>query len=410
MKGKWRWAAAIAVLGMMAVPSTGWAAGFSTYVQSATSTGMASTGTANPDEPNATFFNPAMMPFQDTFVINAGPTFIIPNTTFESADGSINNSTEEAIFPPPNGHVHYKITDDLAVGVGAELPWGLAVSWPDDWVGRETIQFQQLRTLNVTPAVSYKIPGIDLSFAGGAQIVASSIELDRRVILREDTEVQTNLGGNGIGFGGLAAVVYRPTEDITIGANYRSSVKVDYEGRAHFEGEEGTPFAGQFVDGNVTTDLTLPNFVALGFGWQINRLFLELDLNYTAWRSYDELVVDFEENRPSETETITNDWNDAGAIRFGAEYEVIDRLPVRLGLAYDMTPIPDETVSPSLPGNDRAVASVGVGYTFDFGLRVDGAYQLVAALERTIDQGVVHDGDYQTTAHILGLNVGYSIE
>jgi len=240
--------------------------------------------------------------------------------------------------------------------------------------------------------------------------MASSIELERAVVLRDDTEIQTSLGGNGIGFGGLAAVVYRPTENITIGANYRSSVKVDYEGRAHFEGQEGTPFEGQFVDGNVNTDLTLPNIVSLGFGWQINRLFLELDLNYTAWRSYDEIVIDFEENRPSDTSTIANNWNDAGAIRFGAEYEVIDKLPVRLGLAYDMTPIPDETVSASLPGNDRAVASVGVGYTFDFGLRLDGAYQLVSAMQRTIENDVAPNGDYKTTAHIVGLNVGYSIE
>ena len=69
-----------------------------------------------------------------------------------------------------------------------------------------------------------------------------------------------------------------------------------------------------------------------------------------------------------------------------------------------MTPIPDETVSPSLPGNNRAVFSVGTGYTVA-GFRGDIAYMLVAT-SRDIDNGN-QDGTYKTTANIIGINVGY---
>lgn len=407
MKRLAQWTALLIVLGVLAVPTDGEAAGFANTAQSATSTGMGGVGIANPNEGNATFYNPALMGLQDGFRIYVGPTLIIPNTTYEAFDSSVESATETTIFPPPNLHAHYSITDNLAVGVGATFPFGLGVTWPDDWVGREDIIHQSLQTLDVTPAVSYTIPSINLTIAGGAQFAFSSLELERNVILRSDTEVETKLAGDGHGYGGIAGIVFQPTENITIGANYRSAVKLNYDGRAHFDGEKGTPFEQQFVDGEVTTDLTVPHFIGVGFGWQLKRLFLELDLNYHTWSTYDEVVIDFKEDKPDDTTTIVNDWSDAGAIRFGASYEVIDQLPVRLGLGYDRTPIPDDTVNASLPGNHRAIASLGVGYTFDFGLRLDGAYELVAALEREIENDRAPNGRYQTTAHLVGINVGY---
>ncbi len=394
------------VLTLVGMPAIGFAGGFATTTQSATSTSMGGVGVANPHEPNASYYNPALMSQHEDLTINLGDTLLIPSSSYEPAGEGDRVETESAVFPPPNGHVGYT-TGEWSFGLGATFPYGLGIEWPDEWVGRETIQFQQLQTLDITPSIAYEIPDTGLTLAAGGQIVFSSIELRRRVILREDTEVQSHLGGTGNGFGGLAGVLFQPTDDLTFGAHYKSAVKVNYSGRAHFEGEEGTAFESQFVDGDVTTDLTLPHFVSLGVGWQLDRLFLELDLNYTTWQTYDEVVIDFERDRPQETSTIENDWRDAGAVRLGAQYEIQDGFPVRLGFGYDFTPIPDETVSASLPGNDRLIASLGTGYTFDFGLRTDLGYQIVSTVPRQVDNDVTPDGEYQTTAHILGLNVGY---
>jgi long-chain fatty acid transport protein len=394
---------------LVATPTAASAAGFATTTQSATSTAMGGVGVANPHEPNASYYNPALMSQYEGFSISAGPTLIVPNSSYESFDGSITESTKSSVFPPPNGHASYTF-DNLSIGLGATFPYGLGIEWDDGWRGRETIQYQQLQTLDITPSVAYEIPSANLTLAAGGQAVFSSIELRRSIILREDTEVQSHLGGNGNGFGALGGVLFEPTDSLTFGAQYRSAVKVNYDGRAHFEGEEGTPFENQFVDGDVTTDLTLPHSFSVGVGWQIERLFLELDFQYTTWQTYDEVVIDFERDLPQETSTITNNWRDAGAVRFGAQYEVTDDLPLRFGLGYDLTPIPDETVSASLPGNDRLIASLGAGYTTDFGLRTDLAYQLVTSIPRDIRNDVTPPGTYQTTAHIFGLNLGYGYD
>ena len=54
--------AGLTTLALLAtVPATGWAAGFQNMSQSATANGMAAMGTANPDEPNASFYNAAAL-------------------------------------------------------------------------------------------------------------------------------------------------------------------------------------------------------------------------------------------------------------------------------------------------------------------------------------------------------------
>ena len=69
-----------------------------------------------------------------------------------------------------------------------------------------------------------------------------------------------------------------------------------------------------------------------------------------------------------------------------------------------MSPIPDENVAPSLPGNDRAVITGGTGYTWN-SFRGDLGYMLVLT-DRELTNGK-QDGHYSTTAHLIGINLGY---
>ena len=77
---------------------------------------------------------------------------------------------------------------------------------------------------------------------------------------------------------------------------------------------------------------------------------------------------------------------------------------MRAGVAYDLSPIPAETVSPSLPGNNRAVFSLGTGYTWN-GFRGDIGYMAVIT-SREITNGK-QNGQYETFANLLGVNLGY---
>lgn len=416
MKMNQRFFAAGLLGALLLVPQGAFAAGFANTAQSATSTGLGGVGAANADEPNSSYYNPAAMTARDKLNVYVGDTMIAPTVTYDGPGDEFDTQTEAAILPPPNFHLAVPF-GDMAAGVGVVFPYGLTIAWPDTWAGRGIIRRQKLTTVDINPNVAYNIKSIGLSIAAGVQFVPASVELENTTILRDDKEVNAHIGGNGIGYGGTAAVFYQPIKALTFGVNYRSAVKVDFDGRAHFDGEEGTPFEGTFVDQAGTTSITMPHAVVAGVGYDLGKLFLEFDAGYTAWSSYDKVELNFERpcvqgdqgcepgvdtNPP--TTTINSNWNDSTTFRLGVQYHITEAFPVRIGAAYDLTPIPAETVSPSLPGNNRAVFSVGTGYTIA-GFRGDLAYMLVTT-QRDIENGN-QNGTYNTTAHLLGVNVGY---
>lgn len=395
------------------------AAGFQNLSQSATANAMGSVGAANPDEPNASFYNPANMAFGDSFQIYLGNTNILPFSSFTNTNGE-RTETLPAFFPPPNFHVGVPILDGLHLGVGVTFPYGLGIAWPEDWEGRFDLVSQNLQTINTNPNVAFRIPDLDLSVALGAQIYYATVTLNQVFGLRDDVEVGAQLGGDGLGLGVTAALMYKPTRDLTIGLNYRSGTTIDFAGSVHFDGEEGTAFESTFVDQDISTSLSIPNAFTLGVGYQLDKTFVEVDVNYTAWSSYDRLDLEFSRpcpdgasgceaggTNPPTTSIITN-WRDSFAFRLGLQHELMENLKVRAGAVFDLTPIPDQTLSPSLPGNDRAAFSAGVGYTIA-GIRLDLGYQFVNALSREVSQDNTSSlrGTYSTTAHVLGVNVGY---
>lgn len=410
--------AAAGVLGGLAlVPQTAFAAGFANTAQSATSTGLGGVGAANPDEPNSSYYNPAAMTTRDGFQAYVGPTLIMPSVTYDGPGDDVDSATKRAVLPPPNLHLGVAFTDSMAAGVGVVFPYGLTIEWPDDWAGRDEIRRQSLTTIDINPNVAYELEPIGLSFAVGAQFILATVELENTTILRADREVDAHLGGSGFGAGGTAAVLYRPIDEFTVGVNYRSGAKLNFDGVAHFEGEEGTPFEGTFVDQPITTSITLPHAVVAGASYQLDKVFVEFDVGFTTWSAYDQ--VDLEFSRPCEegdtgcepgvdtnppTSTIVSDWEDSPTFRLGVQYDITENLPIRAGAAYDMTPIPDETVGPSLPGNNRAVFSLGTGYTWNK-WRGDIAYMAVIT-SREIANGK-QNGTYDTFANLVGVNLGY---
>ncbi len=394
------------------------AAGFANTNQSAVATAMGGVGVANPYEPNLSFYNPAAMTLS-RFKAYVGDTLIIPKVDYESPDGE-RWSTEAAVLPPPHAHVHYRFNERLAAGVGLSFPYGLSIAWPENWPGREQVVRQSLTMADINPNVAFAFPDIPLSMSLGVQVVFASVELERATVLRGDgIEVDSLLGGNGTGLGGTAAFLYRPSDDLTLGLTYRSRVEMEFEGDVDFDGQAGTPFESTFVDQSVETEITTPDTFTFGVGYQVDRLFVEFDIGWTNWSTYDSIEVEFSEPceagdvgcDPSVDETnppstvIPGDWQDVPNFRLGAQYEIVENVPVRVGFAYDLSPIPDDTVSPSLPGNDRVILSGGAGYSWQ-ALQFDIGYQLVSTT-RTITNGN-QNGEYGTDAHIVSVDAAYT--
>lgn len=427
MKTVLSWSPAALLCLALAAPQSADAAGFQNMSQSATANAMGSMGTANPDEPNASFYNAAALAQRDGFELYIGGTLLMPSTTYEPIDP--NDGEASATIPrqfyPPNMHIGMPLdlgsAGKLGLGLGLTFPYGAGITWPDDWDGDYLIISQDLQAANINPNVSYKLPGMDLSFGAGAQLYRASVTLVRDSVIRDDYDVKTTISGVGHGLGATASLLYRPIKPLSIGLNYRSAARLKVEGQVHFEGEEDTPFEETFSDQGGSTELQLPHALTLGIGYDLaDKLFIGVDVVYTAWSGYDQIVLEFSEEcldgsvscdpavdkTDPPPSTITANWEDALAFRLGVEYEVIPDLQLRVGGVFDQTPIPERTLSPSLPGNNRAAFSTGLGYTIS-GVRADLGYQFVRALDREVIDTDNLPGTYSTTAHVIGLNVGY---
>lgn len=409
-----KWIGWVATAALAMAPATATAAGFANTSHSATATGMGTLGVANPDEPARNFFNPAGMAFEEQVSVYAGATLLLPSADYTSPDGEVTEQTPFSYFVPPNLDVTVPLGDQLAAGVNVAFPWGLGVEWPQQWHGRETFVSQSLETINVNPNVAYRFEDADVSVSAGLQLMRSALHQQRVAVLRDDTEATIELGGVGHGIGATLGAQYRHDDNMTVGVSYRSAAKMSFQGRAHFGEEvEETPFERRMVDQEIATGMTIPHTVNAGVGYNITEpLWLGFDVNYMTWSTYDQVEVQWSEQspegEPGETEPSMvqrADWHDAVALRVGGQYQVMDNLVARAGAAVDMTPVPDETVGPSLPDNHRFVLSGGAGYQHD-ALRVDLSYQFITLPERVVDNGNV-DGSYEMRSHIVGLNAGW---
>lgn len=392
---------------VMLAGSVALAAGTNVDVQSARATAMATAVTANTPEASAVFFNPAgIVNGGKSLRIQLGDSLIIPKFTFDSPEG---NGTVTGAQPPFQGYATLGITNDLAVGIGVFIPYGLTLKWsPDDFVGRAYSKKSSLSTYFINPEVAYRI-GI-LKIGAGVQVVRGTVDLSQALIF-PNGEGQVEVGGGawGVGFNiGVQAEIL--PGKLAIGINYRSRVKLDFNDiPAHFSNIP-TEFqgngAGQIRDMTASTSLTLPDWASIGISVQPTLDFrINADVDYFAWQEFHDLTVNFQDS--SFSKSIAKRWSHTFNYHLGAEYDICPTFSVRAGVMYDPTPSPTNTLSPDLPDANRINLAVGVGY-HSSGFRADLGYQYIM-LHDTKSTFTGLPGTYGGHVHVIGLSLGYKI-
>ena len=261
-----------------------------------------------------------------------------------------------------------------------------------------------------------------LSIAAGLEYVLGNITLDRVTVLPPQLgglQGDVGLTGDAKGaFGFNLGALYQATDNLSLGASWRSNVDLDIDGTAKFVFPvTGNPvldgtIAALFPETDGTATITLPTFLNLGVAYKpLENLTVELDWFQIGWSSYDELAVDFKNETAAVTDLKSKkDWKDASSIRLGVEYRWNEQLALRLGAMRDDDPAPDKYVDPSLPGAERWLFSLGGGYTFG-NLTVDMGYMLLLQDDRTIkDSEAGFNGTYESTANLMTLTLGYAIK
>jgi long-chain fatty acid transport protein len=394
--------------------------GYQINEHGARAVGMGGAFVARASDGSAMFFNPAGLGFQQGIKLSLGTTLIFPSTTFTGPTPSTTEtSMNSQVFYPSNFYASYSLNDQWVVGLGVFSPYGLGTEWPSNWVGSRLAVKTDLQTFYINPTVAYKVND-KLAFGAGLSVVLGSAKLSYNVATYSSLLPPTpsaSLGtasldgtGNGVSFN--VGVLYKATDKLSVGASYRSLVKLDLKGTASFTNMQALQTFFPGGDGSVT--LPMPSNFLVGLAYIVSpKLTLEGDFQWVGWKSYDQLQVTLANGpvsplgvlQKSPAPQIKN-WDDGYLFRLGGEYMVNDKLTLRAGYIMDVSPQPPSKTEPMLPDADRNDFSIGGGYQLSEKLHVDLAYMLVLFNSRDAATAAF-PGTYKSNASLVSLEFGY---
>ncbi len=417
------------VLLLVAATSLVFAGGYQVNEHGARAMGMGGAFVATASDASAVFFNPAGLAFQKGFNVLLGGTAIMPATSFTSTTPVLaEQKMKSQTFFPPNFYASYNM-DDLTFAVGVFAPYGLGTEWEATWSGRHSAVKTDLQAIYINPSVAYRFSD-QFAVGVGFSYITGTAKLNRRqrtfsTLVPAPTPSATdgivNLEGDGSGFTFNAGLLYKASEDLSIGASYRHVAKIKYEGTVTFTNMQA--LASFFPGGTGSVEIPMPSNLQAGLAYNLSKdLTVALDAQYVLWSAYDKLTIMVPTGpaapaplggQPLQaTSTTAKDWEDALLLRVGGEYRM-DKLSLRAGFIYDATPQPDKSVEPMLPDANRIEFTVGAGYMVSDMISIDAAYQYISSADRTGSFSDVlgtttlasYTGNYKSTASLFGVNL-----
>ena len=410
------------------------AAGFNIYEAGARATALGGAFTATADDGSAIFYNAAGLSFQSGSSINlnlmpVNPRFKFQEATTMNGEGAF-EEVEHKSYLVPGLYYTNNSGGKVAFGVGVYAPFGLGVEWmnPETFVGGQVSYDVEIKTVYVTPAVSYKITD-NLALAVGLDVAEQDLSLEKYTPHPQQGQnaLDTHIKGTSdLNITPSFGLMFRPDDKLSIGVMYHHEKTMNYEdGEVTLANvDPGTvddpSWSDQLLAGlggsdqTISSELNLPYILSLGVAYQMTpQLRGEFNYVHFGWSTFASLDMDFTEDALDQV--IHFDYEDAWQIRFGLDYAAIpDRLNIMAGYVHDTTPQPLASVSPLLPDSDRDDYSIGIQVKegkWDF----TAAYMAVLADARTnIENGqpANHDsaypvGSYKSMAHIFGAGIGY---
>ena len=438
----------------LASASLAHAAGFAIVEQSAAGLGNAYAGAAAVAEDASTIaFNPAGLAHVESRQLVLAGHVISPSTrlktgaavTFPSTATTIGGGLGgDAGTTPfvPNLYGAFPLGDGVVAGFGIYAPFGLATKYDRGWAGRYHAVESDLKTVSIVPTVAVRASerlalgvGLNVQYAKAkltnamdysaiclgiasnpAKSALTGITLAQcagaGLTTPGNTAVEgmADVTGDSWSFGVNLGLTYRFGDGSRLGLVYRSSVSHRLEGDADFSNQPSlftsTPTGRSlFVDTKASAPLELPDSVSLSLAVPRGAWTFLADATWTNWSRFDQLVISYD--RGDQGATVTNEnWEDSWRFSLGASYRYGDRWTLRMGVAYDQTPIPDaEHRTPRIPGNDRRWVAVGASYRARDGMRLDFGYAHLfvsdTPIRNTSTQGHLLTGTYESDVDIV---------
>ena len=385
------------------------AGGFEIPEQGAAATGMAGARTALSDAPDTVFYNPAGLTGASGTAGTVGSSLAVIKSTAEAANSGQTPTVANSVVPIPFLFLTSKLTNDLGVGIGFFDQFGSSIRWSalnaTNFPGRFVADYTNLTAFNINPEVAFG-PFSGVSVGVGVDVILAAATLEQALPFG-DTEGSVRLGGSTQTAGANLGLMYdAPGKIVSFGYSYRSQVNLNF---THFYAHFTAPpeLSATVFDQPAATKIMLPDNMTWAVAVRpLDNLTFDLDVHYTLWSEFSTLAVTFPTSSTPGLSTPQN-WTNSTSLGLGAEWLPREHLVVRLGFGYDWTPIPDDTLSPTVPGINRYVTTAGLGYTVQ-GFSIDLSYLAAFSGSRTSTLATF-PATYTQFINLLSLGLSYRL-
>lgn len=158
------------------------------------------------------------------------------------------------------------------------------------------------------------------------------------------------------GFGLLAGLTVELPADVSIGLSFRDAValRLSTDNEIQLNGVTGGEPIQQVAS---WTPIFTPARAAVGVAWSPGDWTFSGDLRYTIWAAY--------EDAQSDRTGFANVFSGA----LGVEHQTSKSTTLRVGTAFEPSPVPPQTGRTNYVDNDRVRLAFGAGHAFEFGER-----------------------------------------
>ena len=423
-------AAALVLTGAALAVSTAYAAGFQLTEQSSLGLGRAYAGAGIVgDDLSAVHYNPAGMTLLEGTRVQAGFTWIALNADIDGVNGQSENGRlkGQAI---PTGYVTHQVNDNLWLGFAMSVPYGMGTEYDKNWWGANRGTNAKIYTFDMNPNIAWKVNDL-ISVGAGVSVQYAKADLGMGVMQGIHGEIDADSWDWGFNLG----LMISPTDTLRFGLAYRSSIEHNAEGdfdlsinnQAVLPMPLGLTFPSQAT-------VKTPDTVMLTGTWEATPdLRLSGLIRWANWSNFDTLTIKNDTSgltgllgtlgnagilSSSATQMlgalgqydIQNKWQDTWLFSVGADYRINDAFTVRGGIAYETSPIDDQTTRMAvIPDTDRLWLSLGATYHFNKQLQFDmGATYLMGVGDMDLYDNGQKIGEYQSLdAYLVGFQAQY---
>jgi long-chain fatty acid transport protein len=317
------------------------------------------------DDPSAVYFNPGALDAIDPQVM-IGAEFLIGPRTFTpiAADGTRGEPQKTTLASPlPTAGVIGRFSYDdepsrFTLGLGVWNTFGGRVSYPKTG----------MPALDATQDLCFEVDGAASLHVSDRFAVGGAFRLGLGLFHVESTmnPFDANLSAKGVGVGMTWGALFRPTDTVRIGLNWRSPLRITTKG-------SGTVIdtGGNTSRPEIQHDQNWPQSVQLGTAIVASpRVRLAAQIDWTQWSQIDTIDVEFLDSGLPD-QRYPEYWRDNWSFRAGGEYAVSPKLQLRAGGYYDTPAVPDSTLERQYSDSHKVGVSLGatlhaVGWRFDF--------------------------------------------